>query len=340
MATFNITALRGDQSQNEWVCQIIATEGVVGFLGNLIVCLVILRAKFLHTLTNYMLINLAAADGLLCLCAFFDNLVASPNCALLRYVSASPVGRELFCRLLASHFLTWVFGYASAFNLCLVTLERYAAIVHPLKYARLLTATRMKALVALTWWTSVLMSLPFPFTIQSSDDPQKACSTFQYSHQAVPILLGVFVVLINYLLPIILMSLAYYKIQVTLKQQAAALGLQQARAAAYDLLIARQRLVSMLTVVLGALAVLWTPGFLTVLLCLDPTESSTFSFCGSQGYRYARGVGNILFYFNSVINPVIYEFKYKKFRQGLRQLFCRCFNKHGTNSVDTEMTPS
>ncbi|XP_038066539.1 substance-K receptor-like [Patiria miniata] len=195
----------------KWVCQLLVAEGVIGVFGNLLVCLVILRVRFLHNMTNYLLVNLAVADMLLCL--------------------------EL------------------------------------------------------------------------------------------------------YLLPLTLMSWAYYKIQVTLKRQAKALNLRHARAAAYDLVIARQRLVSMLTIVLGALIILWTPINITFLVCFDPTDKGPFPFCGSKGFKYFMTITVFLLYFNSVINPIIYELKYKKFRQGLKLTFCCCHKSHGANTVDIAMVP-
>ncbi|XP_038052490.1 histamine H2 receptor-like [Patiria miniata] len=319
----------------KWVCQIMAAEGVIGVLGNLLVCYVILRVKFLHNMTNYLLVNLAVADMLLCLAVFFSSLTAVPDCIFIDYVPASFGGKMLFCRLVASGFLTWALSYVSAYNLCVVTLERYVAILHPLHYARKLTATRMKILIALMWVTSFVFSVPVLFSIEPSDDPDRACSASKHSHWSLSVqFTKTFAFLTAYLLPLTLMSLAYYKIQVTLKRQAKALNLQHARAAAYDLVIARRRLVSMLTIVLGALIILWTPGYIHVLLCLGTADESQLSFCGTTSSKYVASMSAFAFYFNSVINPIIYEFKYKKFKQGLKAAVCCCFSRHGNNRVD------
>ncbi|XP_038066534.1 neuromedin-U receptor 2-like [Patiria miniata] len=344
MSSMNETRLSTNDSEHpgneyKWICHIITTEGVIGVLGNLLVCFVILRVKFLHNMTNYLLVNLAVADMLLCLQAFLLYFFAFSKCAIVHYVPAGSVERQIFCRLLASDFLSWALSYVSAYSLCLVTLERYVAIVHPLKYQRKVTASRIARLVALIWVVPFLYSLPFVFTIKPSDDPDQACSEIQYPHQAFPIVIGVLSFLMDYLLPITLMSLAYYKIQVTLKRQAKALNLQHARAAAYDLVIARQRLVSMLTIVLGALIILWTPAYLAITICLQASRGrSHMTFCDSVTFQHIRGVCSSLFYINSIVNPVIYEFKYKKFRQGFKVAFCGCFQKKLSNRVEN-LTP-
>ncbi|XP_038052491.1 somatostatin receptor type 4-like [Patiria miniata] len=323
-------------TDDTWICHIMATEAVIGVVGNLLVCFVILRVKFLHNMTNYLLVNLAVADMLLCLQVFLFYLSAS-ECELIAFAPVDVGLRELFCRLIRSRFLAWAMCYASAYNLCVVTLERYIAIVHPLHYARKLTTARMITLIVMIWMISFVLPVPFLFTIEPSDDVNEICSEANHPHPAFPILVSIFSFFFGYLLPLTLMSLAYYKMQVTLKRQAKALNLQHARAAAYDLLIARQNLVSMLKTVLGALIILWTLSYLATLPCINLTEKGLFLFCGSKGYRYTKVVCNLLFNFNSVINPIIYEFKYKKFRQGLKVAFCSCSKKHGGNRVDVEM---
>ncbi|XP_038052353.1 neuromedin-U receptor 2-like [Patiria miniata] len=325
-----------EPTEDKWTCQIMAAEGVGGVVGNLLVCYVILRVKFLHNMTNYLLVNLAVADMLLCLQVFLNALTS--DCNLIAFAPLSNGVRDLFCRLLESRFLAWAMSCATAYNLCVVTLERYIAIVHPLHYARKLTTARMVTLIALVWVISFLIPLPFLFTIEPSNDPNKMCS-FKYPHLLPPVLLGIIGFLFIYLLPLTLMSVAYYKMQVTLKRQAKALHQQHARAAAYDLVIARQNLVSMLKTVLGALIVLWTLDYLAILLCLHRTDKAQFSFCGSKVFSYIRNFSNLLYNLNSVINPIIYEFKYKKFRQGFKVAFCNCFKNHGGNSVDVEMVP-
>ncbi|XP_022107524.1 neuromedin-U receptor 2-like [Acanthaster planci] len=265
--------------------------GLTGVFGNLLVCFVILRVKFLHTITNVLLVNLAVADML------------------------------------------------QAYNLCLVTFEKYVAILHPLHYARRLTATRMKILTALIWVTSFISAVPFLFVHEPSDLPRKACTANHYQSKILPPV-QVFSTLFGYALPITVMSVAYYKMQVTLKRQAKALNLQHARAAAYDLVIARQRLVNMLLIVLGALIILWTPAYVVYNLCPDGKDQALPSLCSSKGYELVENICKFLYYMNSVINPVIYGFKYKKFRQGLKVACCSCFSEHGNqNRVNNEIFP-
>ncbi|XP_038066538.1 histamine H2 receptor-like [Patiria miniata] len=323
----------------KWVCQLLAVEGVIGVLGNLLVCIVILRIKLLHNMTNYLLVNLAVADMLLCLQCIFNGLIFHQDCKIIDYVPKTFVGKVAFCRFLQSDILSWAFSYASAYNLCVVTLERYVALVHPLQYARKLTTTRMKILITLIWMMSFLFSLPYLFLFKPSNDPDLVCSEIEYQDNTFHVLLGVFVFFSSYLLPLTLMSWAYYKIQVTLKRQAKALNLQHARAAAYDLVIARQRLVSMLTIVLGALIILWTPTNITFLVCVHGAFRGQIPFCGSNGFKYFKAIAHVVFYFNSVINPIIYELKYKKFRQGLKLTFCCCHKSHGANTVDIALVP-
>ena len=86
----NFTQQPGDSTEpitGKWVCKIMAAEGVVGILGNALVCFVILRAKTLHDKTNYLLVNLAAADMLLCLQVFLFYLIVPSDCAIISSLS-------------------------------------------------------------------------------------------------------------------------------------------------------------------------------------------------------------------------------------------------------------
>jgi hypothetical protein len=110
------------------------------------------------------------------------------------------------------------------------------------------------------------------------------------------------------------MSWAYYKIQATLKRNAHQLKQQNVQAAGNELLRARQKVVNMLMIVMCAMIVLWSPLVLWEMLCFSDSETA---------YKLS-GSFVLLYYMNSVINPIIYVFKYKKFRKGLQDMICCC----------------
>ena len=69
-------------------------------------------------------------------------------------------------------FIRWLFAYASAMNLCSLVLDRYMAVVRPLKYVNFMTTRRITKLIFFSWVIpfclaifSVFMSLYSTFSL-------------------------------------------------------------------------------------------------------------------------------------------------------------------------------
>ncbi|XP_033627366.1 sphingosine 1-phosphate receptor 3-like [Asterias rubens] len=114
----------------------------------------------------------------------------------------------------------------------------------------------------------------------------------------------------------------YY--QATLKRSAQQLQQQNAQAAALELLQARQNVMNTLRIVMGALVVLWTPLAIRIMLC---SLSKDENLCGSKTSQVIGILLVAMYNMNSVINPIIYVFKYKKFRRGLQDMLCCCVGR-------------
>ncbi|XP_071801300.1 tachykinin-like peptides receptor 86C [Asterias amurensis] len=291
----------------EWTVLIGMTEGIIGMVLNTLAWLVILRTKNLHNMTNYLLAYLAVIDSLTCFCLFF-------NFATTTMIPDSEIGRVIYCRLIKAQFVQVIAIYTSSFGLCVVTYERYIGIVHSLHYPRLLSAKKVSVIIFITWMVACLLSIPALFTHVASKDAQQACT---HLWPALTIVGQILAMLFMYLLPITFMSWAYYKIQATLKINARQLRQQNVQAAAYELLQARQKVVHMLMIVMGALFVLWTPHLIVNVFIIALKESKDALMIWSDTTQ-------MIFYTNSVINPIIYVFKYKKFRRGFQDMLCCC----------------
>ncbi|XP_071801299.1 somatostatin receptor type 4-like [Asterias amurensis] len=302
----NTTAGSGDIPA-EWIGQIGMAEGIIGIVLNTLAWLVILRTKNLHNMTNYLLAYLAVIDSLTCFCLFFYFATATmiPN---------SEIGRVIYCHLIKTQFLQAITIYTSSFGLCILTYERYIGIVHSLHYPRLLSPKKVLMIIFITWMIACVLSSPFLFTQVASKDAQQAC---QHLWPALMIMGQILAMLFMYLLPVTFMSWAYYKIQATLKINARQLRQQNVQAAAYELLQARQKVVHMLMIVMGALFVLWTPLVIVNVFVIALKGSK-------DALMIWYDTTQIMYYTNFVINPIIYVFKYKKFRRGFQDMLCCC----------------
>ena len=53
------------------------TEGFIGLIGNVLVCVTIMKTKALHDVTNYLLLHLAAVDAIVSLIGILDPTLAT-----------------------------------------------------------------------------------------------------------------------------------------------------------------------------------------------------------------------------------------------------------------------
>ena len=139
---------------------------VLSFLtitGNLFTIFLICSRRNLRTKTNAFILSLAVAD-------FFVGLSVIPSMFFC----------DNFCEwprrwLSWVNFTRWLFSNASVVNLCVLVLDRFIAIVHPLKYITLMTRRRIIQVIFFSWVLpasyNVLRFIPFMFYFKTIPVP-------------------------------------------------------------------------------------------------------------------------------------------------------------------------
>ncbi|CAJ0604837.1 unnamed protein product [Cylicocyclus nassatus] len=95
---------------------------VIGAIGNICACLVIVRTKSLHTHANYCLLGLACSDMLLLFLA----------CPMQMYYFISCHATNNFVCMLY-YYIREACGFTSIYTICAFTAERWLAVRHPLR---------------------------------------------------------------------------------------------------------------------------------------------------------------------------------------------------------------
>ena len=126
---------------------------LVGMIGNILVIVVVIRTKTMHTPTNCYLISLSVAD---CLVLVSATLPAIPETFF--QINEWPFGRTM-CSLLV--FLQYLGVDMSSLSITAFTVERYIAICHPLKSQTVCTVRRAKRIIAGLWLFGVLYCSPW-----------------------------------------------------------------------------------------------------------------------------------------------------------------------------------
>ena len=120
---------------------------VLTVVGNGLVIYLITTRRNLRTTTNWFVLSLAVADfgvGAVWYPRFSFCPIRDRTCVKEAVEIAFPIGV--------------LFMNASVTNLCALTLDRYLAIVHPLRYVTFMTKKRVAVLVSAAWGVASTMS--------------------------------------------------------------------------------------------------------------------------------------------------------------------------------------
>ena len=134
-----------------WFWVLILFLCILTIVGNGFVIFLVCRKRQLRTETNTFIVSLAVADSAV-------GMIAAPSYFLCNMIN------ECISDKKASSFVinVWVFIlYASGTNLFSLVLERYIAVVKPLKYITFMTSRRVIQMVLTSW------AIPFLFAIIS-----------------------------------------------------------------------------------------------------------------------------------------------------------------------------
>ncbi|XP_035280661.1 dopamine receptor D4 related sequence [Anguilla anguilla] len=123
-------------------------------LGNVLVCLSVLTERSLKTATNYFIVSLAVADLLLA-------VLVLPLYVYSEFLGGIWTLNTYICDALMT--MDVMLCTASILNLCAISVDRYIAVVVPLKYNRNQFSVRQLVLIAATWILSFVVASPVIF---------------------------------------------------------------------------------------------------------------------------------------------------------------------------------
>lgn len=126
---------------------------ITGMVGNVLVIVVVLRTRSMHTPTNCYLMSLAIADCLVLLSATLPAIAET-----FFQIDEWPFGRVM-CSILI--FLQYLGVDTSSMSITAFTVERYIAICHPLLSHAMCTVKRAKRIIAGIWIFGILYCSPW-----------------------------------------------------------------------------------------------------------------------------------------------------------------------------------
>ncbi|NWR79243.1 SSR4 protein, partial [Centropus unirufus] len=313
----NTSAAAGDtgqqQGQAEWGSKAGEIAGMVviqciyalvcllGLLGNSLVIFVILRYAKMKTATNIYLLNLAIADELF--------MLSIPFVATSAALHHWPFGRALCRTVLGVDGLNM---FTSVFCLTVLSLDRYIAVVHPLRAATYRRPRVAKMVNGGVWLLSLLVASPIPIfagTATTRDGQSVACNLL-WPSPAWSAAFVVYTTLLGFLLPVLAMGLCYLLIVGKMRAVAQRVGWQQRRRS-------EGKLTRLVLMVVAMFVVCWMPFYVVQLinLLLPGRLDAT-----------VNNASLILSYSNSCANPILYGFLSENFRHSFHGVMRRCLD--------------
>lgn len=274
-------------------------------VGNLLVCVAVGLNRELQTVTNYFLVSLAVAD----ICV---GSLAIP-CAIMTDLGI-PRHNLYLCLLMLSVLI--MLTQSSIFSLLAIAIERYIAIFMPFQYHRLMTPRNAVLVLCFTWTLAFLIGL-VPLMGWHKPPPESGYCFF------VLVVDMTYMVYFNFfacvLTPLVVMFLIYAQIFVTVKHQMRRIAAERGGAANTEGTAKMKKEMKMATslfLVLFLFTSCWIPlHIINCFLLLCPS-------CPVPLPLLLTAI--ILSHANSAVNPFLYAYKMKTFRNAFKAIFMCC----------------
>ncbi|XP_054838123.1 type-1 angiotensin II receptor [Eublepharis macularius] len=296
---------------------------IIGIFGNSLVVIIIYCYMKLKTVASVFLLNLALAD----LC-FLMTLPLWAAYTAMQY--RWPFGNCL-CKL-ASAAATFNL-YASVFLLTCLSIDRYLAIVHPMKARLQRTMLIARITCIIIWLLAALASLPVIIhrSVFIIDANNVTVCAFRYettNNTTLKVGLGLSKNILGFLIPFVIILTSYTLIWKTLKK---AYQIQKNKTRGDDIF-------KMIIAIVLFFFFSWIPHqiftFLDVLMELGVISGCSIMDIVDTGMPFTI----CLAYFNNCLNPVFYGFFGKKFRKYFLQLLKYIPPNVSHSSLTTKMS--
>uniref|UniRef100_A0A672HG95 Neuromedin-U receptor 1-like n=1 Tax=Salarias fasciatus TaxID=181472 RepID=A0A672HG95_SALFA len=291
------------------VCVAYLAVFLVGVLGNSLTCAVILCYKVMQTPTNYYLLSLAASDLLVLLLGMplelydlwrnYPFLLGEGGCYFKTFLF------ETVC-------------FASILNVTALSVERYVAVVHPLRVKRMATRAHVKRVILLLWALSMLCAVP-----NTSIHVAAVSSLINVTVVAVflPLPSDIqqpriynWVILVStlvfFLLPMLVISVLYLLIGLRLRVS----GSNRRRLSRRNVQITK-----MLCVLVVVFGLCWAPFHVDRLMWSYMDTSSPRH---QAVFEQVHIISGVCFYLSSAVNPVLYNLMSTRFRETFSHITC------------------
>uniref|UniRef100_A0A674BI97 Somatostatin receptor type 5-like n=1 Tax=Salmo trutta TaxID=8032 RepID=A0A674BI97_SALTR len=276
---------------------------VTGLVGNTLVIYIVLHYVRTESVTNIYILNLAIADELF--------MLGLPFLAVQNALLSWPFG-SLMCRVVMT--VDAINQFTAIFCLTVMSIDRYLAVVHPIRSSWWRRPHVAKAVNATVWAVSFVVVLPVVVFADVLEDDGNCSIVWPEPAEVWKASFIVYTCTVGFFGPLLVICLCYLLIVIKVRNAG-----KRARPTSSQRRKSERKITRMVVVVVAVFVLCWLPFYvlnIVNLLILLPGEF--------RGLYYFVVV---LSYANSCANPIIYGFLSDNFKRGFRKALCRSLRR-------------
>ncbi|XP_044584679.1 RYamide receptor-like isoform X2 [Cotesia glomerata] len=277
---------------------------VVALVGNALVCYVVWSIPRMRTVTNYFIVNLAVSDILMTLFCVPTSFLST---LILQYW---PFGAEL-CPIV--NYAQAASVLVSAYTLIAISIDRYMAIMWPLKVR--MSKSQAKLSILAVWVAALTISSPIAMVSCLFQPNPRYTMCNRYVCQEIwpsdhqQYYYSIALLILQYFVPLVVLMFTYTSIGIRVwgkRPPGEAENVRDQRMAR-----SKRKVIKMMMTVVLVFTICWLP-FNVLMLFMDPNSE----FVAWKGLPYAWATLHWLAMSHSCYNPVIYCWMNARFRSG------------------------
>ncbi|KAK8763424.1 hypothetical protein V5799_033965 [Amblyomma americanum] len=317
---------------------------LLGLVGNLLIVYTVARFPRMRSISNLFLASLASADlliVLLCVPVKFGQLF-----------SYTWTLGELGCKLLL--YVQHVSMICSVLNLTFLSIERYYAVIHPVRSRYLCTFSQARRVIIFIWLAAFLTALPIIFVQVHVEMGLRRRAYWCMRDEASPSAwrsFEIYMLILVLCIPTLVMGYAYAKICAQLWMVVRERAHLTSGTACTEMLEKTpgkpgfgvngdkrflgkpsradedtvKQVIKMLILVVSLFVLCWAPILiLNVLTAFGSVSALNYSYL-----KPLRTCFHLLSYLNSCVNPLVYGFMSRSFRVSFRDAILGCVRQRG-----------
>ncbi|CAH1248910.1 QRFP-like peptide receptor [Branchiostoma lanceolatum] len=299
---------------------------LAALLGNILVVYVVWKNKVMRTTMNIFICSLAASD-------LFITIVCIPV-TLMQNMLKNWILGDFMCKLVP--FIQTIAVASSVLTLTGIAIERYYAIIHPLKVKYLLSKTRAGIILALVWAVSVGVATPMLFVHKAEEihdflyDQRYVTCQEKWWGPTQQTAYTIFNLVVLFIIPLLTMTSLYIRIAHRLWVQQP-VGVISGNLAHGNSVRRKRQAIKMLVVVVLLFAVCWLPYHTVTVM-----NELTGLLLGEKSAKLLIAIVQLIAFSNSFNNPVVYAILNENFKKNFMAML-RC----GVNRVSPQqVTPN